>query len=272
MRGVTRIVSILTVGLLLATGMTAPASADFDPNDCYMVGAAEYVDFRAMVWDMVQAGELTTDEAFYLSCDPRRASERVSYDVEVVRDDEHRFVERDMPTLDEAGDVITVDVGPVIEGLDIIDVIDGANAAPAMAERVGAADGMAVAAATSGCRMSTRWTITQKVWGKVAFGHRQTLNWCWNKSTKKVRDWTGECSGYTTGWGTANGWQWDGCSQNDFIGYTLNGSHPGGVHHITQGKFTHMKVGPTVRLRLDLWGHWDSTCDAKYNKTLRNYC
>ncbi len=143
MRGVTRIVSILTVGLLLATGMTAPASADFDPNDCYMVGAAEYVDFRAMVWDMVQAGELTTDEAFYLSCDPRRASERVSYDVEVVRDDEHRFVERDMPTLDEAGDVITVDVGPVIEGLDIIDVIDGANAAPAMAERVGAADGMA---------------------------------------------------------------------------------------------------------------------------------
>ncbi|MEU5786556.1 hypothetical protein ABZ754_02350 [Micromonospora purpureochromogenes] len=270
---------MLTAGLLVAAGATGPASANPDPRGCYKVGAAEYDDFRAMVWQLAEAGELTTDDASYLSCDPRRASERVSYDVEVVRGDEHRFVERGLPTVDEAGEVIdNVDTGAVVEGIDIIDVIDGATTAPALAGRAatpdGAADGVSAAAAakTSGCRMSTRWTITKNIWGKEAFGHRQTLNWCWNKKTKKVSDWTGECSGYTTGWGTANGWQWDGCSQNDFIGYTLGGSHPGGVHHATQGKFTHMKVGPTVKLRLDIWGHYDSTCDAKYNKTLRHYC
>jgi hypothetical protein len=125
----------------------------------------------------------------------------------------------------------------------------------------------------SGCRQSANWNITFSVWGAEAGRHTQSLSWCWNSTTRKVSDWGGLCSGSTTGWGYSNGWRWDGCTQNDFIPYTLGGSYPGGIHHSTQGKFDSVVpyVG-AIYLRLSIWGHYDGTCDTKYNNTIRPYC
>lgn len=124
----------------------------------------------------------------------------------------------------------------------------------------------------SGCKASTLWTITFAL-GGVLGGHRQSLNWCWNTSTHRVSDYGGQCSGYVTGWGTANGWSFEGCTQNDFIPYTLNGYTNGGVHHSTQGHFDNLVPWSLDRyLRLSIWGHYDGTCDTKYNNTIRHYC
>ncbi len=128
-------------------------------------------------------------------------------------------------------------------------------------------------AMASGCKSSANWSITFSIWGAEGGRHTQNLSWCWNSSTKKVSDWGGACSGSTTGWGTTNGWNWDGCSRNDFIPYTLDGSYPGGIHHATQGKFSNLvPYTPSIYLNLDIWGHFDGTCDTKYEDTIRNYC
>ncbi|GAA0729511.1 hypothetical protein GCM10010199_43800 [Dactylosporangium roseum] len=124
----------------------------------------------------------------------------------------------------------------------------------------------------SGCRASGRWTMTFSLGGDLG-GHTQSLNWCWDSGNYVVSNWGGECSGYTTGWGTANGWSFQGCVQNDFIPYVLAGHGTGGVHHATNGRFSNT-VPWTVdqNLKLDIWGHYDGTCDSKYGSTLRHYC
>ncbi|MFE9918089.1 hypothetical protein ACFYPG_23300 [Micromonospora sp. NPDC005553] len=124
----------------------------------------------------------------------------------------------------------------------------------------------------SGCKQSSKWTITWSLGGELG-GHSQNLNFCWSQATHKVSDWNGICSGYTTGWGTTNGWRWEGCSRDTFNPYTMDGYYPAGIHHSTQGHWSNLVPWTTdMYLNLDIWGHWDGTCDTKYNSTIRNYC
>lgn len=127
----------------------------------------------------------------------------------------------------------------------------------------------------SGCKESSRWTYVWTLAGVSMGGHVASLQFCWSTATVKVSNWTGECSGYTTGLGGAAGWSWEGCSQNDFIPYTLAGSFPGGVQHATQGHWSNSIQWPTQHkyLDIDMWGHYDGTCDTKLSgEPLRNYC
>lgn len=125
----------------------------------------------------------------------------------------------------------------------------------------------------SGCKESGGWVYVWKVAGIEIGRHRSTLNWCWNSVTRKVSDWTGACSGSTSGYGKSVGWNWQGCSQNDFIAYTLNGSYPGGVHHVTEGHWSNVTPWTTDKyLKINIWGHYDGTCDVKLGSTTHPYC
>jgi hypothetical protein len=208
--------AMLSLLALVTAVLTVPSSAEAASKGCYRVGDPQYFEFRSMVEQLKVTGELSGPDAATLDCDPRRANERITYEVTT-------------------------------------ESVAGAFA--------------------SGCKSSTNWIITFNVWGAEAGKHNQSLSWCWNNTTKKVSEWGGPCGGSTTAWGTTNGWNWDGCSQNDFIPYTLGGSYPGGIHHKTQGKFTNVvPYTPAIYLNLDIWGHYDGGCDTKYNDTIRNYC
>ncbi|MEU8422314.1 hypothetical protein AB0C15_15715 [Micromonospora sp. NPDC048835] len=212
---VTALLSLLS---LVAAVLAVPtsASADAASAGCYRVGDAQYAEFRSTVKQLKAKGELSASDASALDCDPRRASERITYEISSE---------------------------PVMGTL------------------------------ASGCKSSTNWIISFSIWGAEAGKHNQSLSWCWNNTTKKVSDWGGPCGGSTTGWGTTNGWSWDGCSQNDFIPYTLGGSYPGGIHHKTEGKFTNsVPYTPAIYLRLEIWGHYAGTCATRYNNTTRQYC
>lgn len=97
---------------------------------------------------------------------------------------------------------------------------------------------------------------------------KYSLNWCYNKSTRKVNNWSGVCGGNVTAYGRIQGWSFEGCTQNDFIPYTLSGSYPGGVHHYMR---IHFVNNFTVRLQTydfveQIWGHWDGSCDTKASR------
>lgn len=89
----------------------------------------------------------------------------------------------------------------------------------------------------------------------------------------KVSNWSGLCSGYSTCWGTANGWNWEKCVQDDYIQYTLNGSYPGGIHHSTNGMWTNLAPWvPNKYIGIQMWGHYDDSCDSQWDSTIHNYC
>lgn len=123
------------------------------------------------------------------------------------------------------------------------------------------------------CKGSTTWNYTWSSGGVVTGGLRVNLYWCYNGST--VTAYSGQCVGYLTTWGNINGWS-GGCDVNQFIMYTLNGHGNGGVHHVTQGHWRAATGFPglnfTSSARMDMWGHYDGSCDTKYNSTLRHYC
>ncbi len=110
----------------------------------------------------------------------------------------------------------------------------------------------------SGCG-STANIIVELGW-PVALVAKQNLSWCYNGTT--VSSWSGVCTGWTTGWGTANFWDWDGCTTNDFIPYTLNGHYPGGVHHYTGHHFVNkLPWVYNITQNVSTWGHFDATWD-----------
>lgn len=130
--------------------------------------------------------------------------------------------------------------------------------------------------ANSGCSRSGRFRYRYTVMGKEAMTYWQTLGWCWNKKKKKVSNWDGICDANVTGWGTANGWRWQGCINNDFIPYKLAGSMPGGVHHRTKGRFSNsyqVWVPDQIKL-ISVWGHYSDTCDYQLpgGKPTRGIC
>lgn len=115
--------------------------------------------------------------------------------------------------------------------------------------------------------------VSWSILGAVAGTHTSTLSWSYNTQKRRVREWSGRCTGDTTAWGWVNGWSWDGCSTNDFIPYTLNGATYGGIHHDTRGKFDQGWIGfPSISFRNEIWGHYDGTCDSIVGGEYRHAC
>lgn len=94
----------------------------------------------------------------------------------------------------------------------------------------------------------------------TTFTATQSLRWCFDGTL--VSNWSGTCDGNVTGWGTAQGWDWDGCTTDNYIPYTLNGHYPGGVHHYTKHHFTTLVPWvPNYTQAISTWGHFDGTAD-----------
>jgi hypothetical protein len=126
-------------------------------------------------------------------------------------------------------------------------------------------------AAALTCKRSTTWDSSFKTAGITAAGIRVSLYWCPNGWS--VESYSGSCQGYITGWGQANGWS-GGCDYNEYIYYTLDNHGNGGIHHATAGHWSAYAwpIHFNGSVRVDMWGHYNGTCDTHYEKTLRHYC
>lgn len=100
--------------------------------------------------------------------------------------------------------------------------------------------------------------------GSPAIGETKvTLSWCWNKKKHRVKEWVGNCTGDTTAFGSATMWVWDGCKNQEYIPYRLNGYSQGGIHYRASGYFdSRLAAIPQFRNGpINVWGHYDGTCD-----------
>lgn len=142
---------------------------------------------------------------------------------------------------------------------------------------VGGAPVRAAVSCDSGFQYKDSITHHQKDPGLIspALQADYSLNWCYDKKARKVRDWSGVCGGSVTTYGKIQGWSFEGCTQNDFIPYTFSGSYPGGVHHYMKMHFVNNFTVKafTYDFVEQIWGHGDGSCDTKpYEVSVYHFC
>jgi len=102
--------------------------------------------------------------------------------------------------------------------------------------------------------------LTHELGTPTTIKAKQSINFCFNGSA--VSDWSGVCEATITAWGKTTFWSFDGCPQNDWIPYTLNKKHNGGIHHKTRLNFINKTPWTyDVSTLLEQWGHYDGTVD-----------
>lgn len=230
-----RIISTFTVGLVLSAMTATPALADESTPTSTATGTTTCItrskdnlkQYNKLAKKMVKAGQLTQEQADLYRCDPSS----------MLPDDS---------TLPDDGDVI----GPEPENATV------------------RSEDQLTPLATS-CGDGYYWgrSARQIVTYSDTVEAIQTLNWCWNKSKKKVKDWNGTCDGNVTLWGSLNGWMYNSCSTDQFIPYELGGSYPGGIHHYQKVQFVNNFTFRTVSMtvRMNIWGHYDGSCDIRFD-------
>ncbi|GIE80697.1 hypothetical protein Aph02nite_66470 [Actinoplanes philippinensis] len=207
---------------------------------CFETGASTWAPFRTEVDLALGRGEITKFQADRYRCDPRIAQSDLVKSIEAD-------IAANPPALvtlpEPAGWYEVDDDDPDAEGVSSL-----------------------AAAAKPKKRCISGYQLTHKLGGGTLTA-TQTLNWCYNG--KKVSDWSGECRGKVSTWGKTLLWSFDGCPQNDFIGYKLGKYNPGGIHHKTEIRFTNKQWQvPDVSTLIEQWGHYDGSIDQMVNGKL----